>query len=303
MTQLRHPLLLAAPRFEGSTVRFALAAGDAVVSGGDRKALRQALERCDGAHTLDEVLASGPQDTRETLLGALQELRRLGVLADRDRIGTALHRQTAAPLPAGDAQTPAPRWSPSATSAWALPRADGRPATLTALLDGRLSAPPEAFGTGLTEAALAGILRSAYGAPGEGRRTVPSAGALTPLLVHVAGGPLARGVWLHDPDADAVLAVEADASRLERAFDGAAPARGSALLTIAGDLERTAAVYGNRGYRYVLLEAGAVMQNICVAACAAGVPVRPLGRFDDGAAADALRLPEHVVVLLGVWLG
>jgi SagB-type dehydrogenase family enzyme len=303
--RLRHPLLLAAPRAVGGALRFATPAGEVVIGGEDLAPLRAALDRCDGAHDLETVLAATDPPKRADVARALEQLAAAGIVADRARTAFALHRHSTLPPTTADAQDPTPRWTP--TDAPAAPLQAARDTSSGALLRRRRSAPPEAFGRPLDRARLAAILRAGYGATGPGLRTVASAGALAPLLVHVVGldddAASAPGVWWFDPDEDALRPVASEAAAVRSAFAGALPGEPTMLVTISADLERTASVYGSRGYRYVLIEAGGVLQNLAVAAVQAEVPLRALGRFDDAAAARALQFPDEVVVLLGVALG
>jgi SagB-type dehydrogenase family enzyme len=62
--------------------------------------------------------------------------------------------------------------------------------------------------------------------------------------------------------------------------------------------------YGLRGYRFALLEAGHVVQNIALAATALRIPALPLGGFydrrvDDVVGADGLDEATVYAVLLG----
>jgi SagB-type dehydrogenase family enzyme len=62
--------------------------------------------------------------------------------------------------------------------------------------------------------------------------------------------------------------------------------------------------YGLRGYRFALLEAGHVVQNLVLAATALGLPALPLGgwydrRVDELVGADGLDEATVYVVLLG----
>lgn len=52
-------------------------------------------------------------------------------------------------------------------------------------------------------------------------------------------------------------------------------------MCITGMFWRTRFKYGVRGYRFVLLEAGHAMQNLCLAAAALDCPALPLGGFFD----------------------
>lgn len=141
-----------------------------------------------------------------------------------------------------------------------------------------------------------------------GKRTAPSAGALYPLRLYLVAGAvegLAPGVYRYDParhrlqritsgDQRAVLAAAALGQRWIR--DNAA------VLVIAAVYERTTGKYGERGVRYVHMEAGHVAQNVLLQATALNLGMVPVGAFRDKAVADALHLssPEQPLYLLPV---
>lgn len=55
----------------------------------------------------------------------------------------------------------------------------------------------------------------------------------------------------------------------------------AALIVLTAIFERSTAKYGDRGYRFALLEAGHVAQNLCLTAAAAGVGSLAWGGFYD----------------------
>ncbi len=64
----------------------------------------------------------------------------------------------------------------------------------------------------------------------------------------------------------------------------------SALLLIAAVFGRTRFKYGQRGYRFAVLEAGHVGQNVMLAATALGLGAVPLGGFYDRPTDELLEL-------------
>ncbi|HEX7896834.1 MAG TPA: SagB/ThcOx family dehydrogenase [Planctomycetota bacterium] len=72
---------------------------------------------------------------------------------------------------------------------------------------------------------------------------------------------------------------------------------GSLLWLIVGDVERVEAKYGARGLRFLLLEAGHLMQNLCVVSASLKRATVPLGAFFERDVASALKLPETDLVL------
>lgn len=140
--------------------------------------------------------------------------------------------------------------------------------------------------------ALSTLLALGYGVDGGAAvmqdRPVSSGGGLYPLevtlLVRAATG-LAPGVHHYVPAAhglELVRAVELPRAFLTYLFMGqpwVAEAGVIAVLSFVG--ERSLTKYGDRGYRYALLEAGHLMQNLNLAASALGLGCVNLGGFYD----------------------
>jgi Nitroreductase family len=72
---------------------------------------------------------------------------------------------------------------------------------------------------------------------------------------------------------------------------------GALLWVVGGDGPRVAAKYGGRGLRFLLPEAGHLMQNLCVLSASLGLATVPLGGAFEGEVARALGLPETDDVL------
>ena len=174
-----------------------------------------------------------------------------------------------------------------ARPAVALPTAALPPVSLADAVRGRRSA--RAFGPGsLTLAELAALLDAAYGvtsrSDGASLRSVPSGGALYPLELYV----LARRV---DGLGDGLHHVDPIRRVLERLpardpvgslspYDDVLGAAG-ALVVVTGVFWRSRFKYGLRGYRFTLLEAGHLGQNLVLAAAALDLAALPVGGFYD----------------------
>lgn len=75
-------------------------------------------------------------------------------------------------------------------------------------------------------------------------------------------------------------------------------------ILLSGILERTTWKYGSRGYRYALLEAGHLVQNMCLVATSEGIGSLPLGGFYDDAMAEFIGLdPLREPVIYGLSVG
>lgn len=153
---------------------------------------------------------------------------------------------------------------------------------------------------------LGQLLWAAGGTTGEDRfmhRTTPSAGALYPLEVYAV---TAEGVARYDPSAHALAwlsqkdaRTDLSAAALGQAWVALAPA----CVVLAAEPQRTKVKYGERGDRYVLMEAGFACQNLLLQAQALGLGGVPVGAFDDERVAHVLGLPASQRALLIVPVG
>jgi SagB-type dehydrogenase family enzyme len=164
-------------------------------------------------------------------------------------------------------------------------------ATLTDALAARRSARSPGVAA-LTLQHLGTLLGSAYGVSGrldghrQTLRTAPSAGALYPLELYVAAqrvDGLDESLLHYDPLRHVLeLLRPLDGAEL----DGLTPygdivRESAALIIVAAMFWRSRFKYGARAYRFTLLEAGHVGQNLSLAAAALGVSTVPLGGFYD----------------------
>lgn len=190
-------------------------------------------------------------------------------------------------------------------SATRLPPARLPEAPLGEVLAARRSGLAAAAGA-LTRAELGTVLACAYGVD-DGRRRVPSAGALYPLELYVAvraGGQIRRGLHHYDPFAhrlERLSTADPDGPLAEALVEPALLECAAAVLLLTAVFWRTRFKYGQRGYRFALLEAGHVAQNALLAAASLGLPALPVGGFYDRAA-DAVAgvdgLDESTLYLL-----
>jgi SagB-type dehydrogenase family enzyme len=142
--------------------------------------------------------------------------------------------------------------------------------------------------------------------PARGYRTAPSAGALYPLEVYLVAGivdGLPAGVYRYDSGAHSLTPVKNGDQRIalyEAALRQSAVRDAPAVLVIGGVYERTTGKYGERGLRYVYLEAGHAAQNVLLQAVALGLGAVVIGAFDDdgvrqAAGMSAAEQPLYVV--------
>lgn len=154
-------------------------------------------------------------------------------------------------------------------------------------------------------------------------RTVPSGGALYPLEVyvwarHVDG--LREGLYHYDPTAHDLAALDGPVSGpsvgdapgtgtsgqdLTRSFvQPELAGSAAAAVLVSAVFFRSVFKYGDRGYRFVLLEAGHLVQNALLAALGRGLAGVPIGGYLDREVDRALNLDGlHESVVYAFLLG
>jgi SagB-type dehydrogenase family enzyme len=119
-------------------------------------------------------------------------------------------------------------------------------------------------------------------------------------LVHWQTGWLPSGVYHYDRAGHHLsqLAPHADADRWRELVPSLHQVEGGVLLwLLIGDAQRVATKYGERGDRFLLLEAGHLMQNLCVVSHSLGLCTVPLGGCLEREVAAELRLTDSDRVL------
>ncbi len=138
-----------------------------------------------------------------------------------------------------------------------------------------------------------------------GYRTCPSAGALYPLELQLVAGRvegLPSGTYRYDCANHAILHVGESDPRYDLA--GAALgqsmiSRAPATIAISGVFERTTRKYGERGIRYVFMEAGHAAQNIHLQAVSLNLGTVVIGAFRDDEVKRVLDLqPDESPLIL-----
>ncbi len=125
-------------------------------------------------------------------------------------------------------------------------------------------------------------------------RAAPSAGATYPLETYVfvsRVSNLKQGLYHYVPDQHALEIVRTGdyTEKLGAACLGQSMPREAAVtIVLTAVPERTTAVYGERGMRYIHMEAGHVSQNICLEATSLGLGAVPVGAFYDQELNDLL---------------
>jgi SagB-type dehydrogenase family enzyme len=168
------------------------------------------------------------------------------------------------------------------------------PKTLEAALLGRVTA-PELARAQLPLEMLATLLHYAYGIMRPlaqdvfpyGFRAVPSGGALYPLEIYLHAASVAGlqpGLYHYEPHAGVVRRfVDGDQTELiaARLAYPAFALNATFVVFITAAFERTTTKYGERGYRFALLEAGHVAQNLALCTAALDLAGATIGGYFD----------------------
>jgi SagB-type dehydrogenase family enzyme len=123
----------------------------------------------------------------------------------------------------------------------------------------------------------------------DGLRAAPSAGATYPIEVYPVitnVEDLTTGVYRYAvTDHQLEVVHEGDFGRdmVRAAFGQSFLGEANAVLVLSAIFYRTQRRYGERGNRYILIEAGHIAQNACLIATSMGLGSCVVGAFDDTA--------------------
>lgn len=142
------------------------------------------------------------------------------------------------------------------------------------------------------------------------RHAVPSAGGLYPLKIYVIVArdqeDLLAGYYEYDAEKDVLVLYdkEIDIEQLKYCFNNEILAFNSPVqIIIAADIHRQPYKYSNRGYRFTLIEVGAVAQNISLACIELGLVSCELGGMIDIPIARELGLDDDIIPIIGIAIG
>lgn len=162
----------------------------------------------------------------------------------------------------------------------------------------------------LTEQDLGRLLWAAQGVTSsDGRRTVPSAGALYPLELYAICGnvsALAAGVYRYTAEHHELLLVAQGHQREKLAVAAYGQewiATAPAVICMAAVFARTTLKYGDRGRGYVYIEAGHAAENLMLTAVALGLATTMVGAFSDDEVKHLVRLAANEAPLCLIPVG
>jgi len=136
-----------------------------------------------------------------------------------------------------------------------------------------------------------------------GKRAAPSAGALYPMEIFIVKND---GAYHYLPQEHQLRKISSGDLRqklsaaclFQQSVSGA-----DVDIVITAIYERTTVKYGERGIRYVQIEAGHVCQNILLTAVSLELGAVPIGAFEDKAVQLLLGLPSNYIPLYVIPVG
>lgn len=151
----------------------------------------------------------------------------------------------------------------------------------------------------LTLREVSQLLWAAQGITSEnGFRTAPSAGALYPLEIYLVVGiieTLSPGLYQYQPTTHSLQKLQNGDIRilLSKASMGQASVKlAAADIVITALFSRTIKKYGDKGKRFVLLEAGHAAQNIYLQSVSLNLGTVSIGTFDVNEVRNILNIKE-----------
>ena len=128
---------------------------------------------------------------------------------------------------------------------------------------------------------------------GFGSRSAPSAGALYPMEVYLLSR---EGLFHYIPSGhklEVIKEVDLRSSLAQAALSQESISQAPVDIVITAVYARVTARYGQRGIRYVDMEAGHIAQNVHLQAVALGLVSVPLGAFNTEEVKKILALPKN----------
>jgi len=133
-----------------------------------------------------------------------------------------------------------------------------------------------------------------------GFRAAPSAGATYPLVLYIV---IPDGIFRYIPEEHKLVRIREGDHRLalaRAALNQPWVSSATMSIVITARFERTTRRYGERGIRYVYMEAGHAAQNILLQAVALGLGSVPIGAFYDGEVQKVITCEEAPIYIVSV---
>lgn len=272
---------------------------------------------CDGTLTKTQIITTLSSEwDQDSICGLVDELLRLGLLIDAryicedvwqyatnpSRYASAVSDQKAAELAekawVRQKSSPSCKYYPKSTFDFG------------SLLEDRCST-RDFLELPVELQVVVDMLWSGYGECRNSKRTVPSAGALYPVVLYLAlmrpTGELSTGVYRVNVSQTWSIGFEIvseDVANFQRAFlDPLVVEKAHGAVVIGGSLQITAEKYGNRSMLYVPLEVGHVAQNIHLAAHSHKLATVEIGGFAENLLRKASEMPDEYSPMTTILFG
>jgi SagB-type dehydrogenase family enzyme len=148
----------------------------------------------------------------------------------------------------------------------------------------------------LTLEQISQLLWSAQGITGKkgsfSFRAAPSASALYPMEIYLVTKDGLFHYLVQEHGLEQLAKDDMRNALAEAAFGQGSVSQAGANIVICAVYSRITLKYGERGIRYVHIEAGHIAQNIHLEAVALGLGSVPVGAFDDNQVKKVLSLPK-----------
>lgn len=279
--------------------------------------MQQLVTLCDGTHTRTQIIDSLTSEWDQVcVIELVDELFRLGLLIDPKYICENLWRYATNPSryaravsdqEAADLAEKAWDRHKASTACKYYPKSTF---SFGCLLEDRCST--RNFSELPVEVQnIVDMLWAGYGECRNNKRTVPSAGALYPVVMYLAlmrsSGELSPGVYrvsISQMWSVGFEMISEDVANFQRAFmDPLMAEKAHGAVVIAGSLSNTAEKYGNRSMLYVPLEVGHVAQNIHLAAYSHDLATVEIGGFAEDMLRKACEMPDKYVPMTTILFG
>ncbi len=139
------------------------------------------------------------------------------------------------------------------------------------------------------------------------KRAYPSGGALYPVELYITllkTGEVPHGIYHYNVRAHSLEALPDEYFDAKKCFSYDFPKEAAAIIFFSAIPERARVKYGNLGYKYALIEAGHVSQNIYLVSEALGLKCCALGAPKEDAAHQLLGLEgEEETVFYAMAIG
>lgn len=141
-----------------------------------------------------------------------------------------------------------------------------------------------------------------------GFRTSPSAGALYPLELYVVIGNvegISKGIYRYNPEEHELIKI-VNGDKMDELCDAAlgqaCVKEGAISIVFSAVYERTTKKYGERGIRYVHMEAGHAAQNIYLQSVSLNLGTTVVGAFNDDEVKKIIKMSdeEHPLYIMPV---